>query len=210
MAMPRRIAAALSLGAVVAVVVSGPAEAKGPSQAVIEGPGIEQPILLRAPGSDTIGLDLGALIMSSGFFPEICRPCDERLHRQPETDLGPRYEVTYVMSGARRDRVTQYVYPFARPHPVTYMPDGQAVWGHRTAGGWFVANNTLRRGLLRLGVPEPATPIPWTDPVAHHPTVTEISIAALAVLIVLAAALWLLVPRLHDRRRTAAPSRARA
>ena len=48
-------------------------------------------------------------------------------------------------------RIRQVAYPYAKPHPLTYMRPGQPFWeGDRTYGGWFRADLSLRR---ILGLP---------------------------------------------------------
>jgi hypothetical protein len=56
------------VAAVVALGASLSAIAKGPSRAVIEGPGISSPISLPGPNEATIGPELAALVMDSGLF----------------------------------------------------------------------------------------------------------------------------------------------
>ena len=59
------------VAAVVALGASLSAIAKGPSRAVIEGPGIPSPISLPGPNEATIGPELAALVMDSGLFTEL-------------------------------------------------------------------------------------------------------------------------------------------
>ena len=72
--------------------------------------------------------------------------------------MGPRYVVTYSVNDTTPPReVVQSVYPFAQPHPVTYIAPDQSVFpGQRTVGGWFVAKRRFRDLLIGAGVPEPA------------------------------------------------------
>jgi hypothetical protein len=189
------------LGVVAAAVIAGPAaEAKGPSQAVVTGPGLSAPLSLRVSGSRTIGQELADMVQLSGFFDEAFggKP---RGHR-PSGELGPRYTVTYTMSAVRPPAtLTQDVYPFADHGPVTTMASGQTFWGNQhTPGGWYRAKGRFKTFLMDLGVPEP---------IVHRPAgVTSgggsgrfpfgwLSAAVLACLVAAAAFLLLRRQRAH-------------
>ena len=139
---------------VAAVLLSAPiAHAKGPSQGVIEGPGIAPPLELHDPGERTIGPDLAAMVQESGFLDQLFGNDDVR-ELPPPGELGARYTVRYTMDGT----VTQYVFPFAASGPVTYMPPGQLYWGNgRTGGGWFSAKRKLRDLVEGFGATPRAT-----------------------------------------------------
>jgi hypothetical protein len=160
-----RVALVLALAAGLATSRPLPALAKGAVKAVITGPGISSPITLRESDYSTGSL-LGAIAEESGFLTvAACGSCDDRLRHPPTEQLGPRYTVTYTMMklpgvGGRSDKVVQYVYPLAVPHPVTYMPPGQRIWRQATVGGWFVGRGALRLELQEVGVPLPAPPTP--------------------------------------------------
>jgi hypothetical protein len=152
------------VAAVVLVVMCATnATAKGPSQAVISGPGLGQPIVVREPGSPTIGPDLASLIESSGILAQLwCRGCKDLMAKQPQGDLGPMYVVRYRVSfDVERTPtwVEQRTYPFAEPRAVSYVRPGQEFWGRRTVGGWYEAPK-LRAVLLRIGVPGPTSAPP--------------------------------------------------
>ena len=56
-----------------------------------------------------------------------------------------------------QSRITQYVYPYAKPRPLSYLKPGQAFWdGRKAHGGWYRATAALKRALVRSGLP--ATP----------------------------------------------------
>ncbi|MDP9296906.1 MAG: hypothetical protein M3O88_09475 [Actinomycetota bacterium] len=149
------------LGLLAGLTMLGPsALAKGPSQAVITGPGLSAPLSLREPGSKTIGQELANMVQLSGFFSEAFGG-KARGHR-PSGELGPRYMVTYTMSDINPPAtLTQYIYPFADAGPVTTMARGQTFWGtQHTPGGWFGAKGKLKTFLMGLGVPEPVVHAP--------------------------------------------------
>jgi hypothetical protein len=171
-------AAAMALGA-------SPAFAKGPSHAGIEGPGIASPIELPGPNATTIGPDLAQLVIDSGLFTGTCRTCEDRLRARPSGAVGPRYTITYTMGDASggKDQVVQYVFPFAEPDPVMYLPAAQQFLGRTTVGGWFSARPRLRQLLIRLGVP-PQQSFQQASPRRDSTwMVTVLSIAAAVVLL---------------------------
>jgi hypothetical protein len=152
--------AILAICAAAAMWTPAPAMAKGgPSQGVISGPGLADPIILREPGSATIGADLADVVKGSGFFVGVWGDVRHRLAHPPAGDLGPRYTITYDMSlsDRRSDTITQYVYPYAEPAPITHIPAKQPYWrASETVGPWFAARIGFRQTLIRLGLPASA------------------------------------------------------
>jgi hypothetical protein len=91
----RGIVVALLVAAVVVVTASS-GLAKGPSQAVIKGPGLSSPITLLPPGQPTIGSALATMVEESGFL-DFAAPDSLPDRRLPGT-LGPRYTpVDYLL-----------------------------------------------------------------------------------------------------------------
>jgi hypothetical protein len=163
--MKRGLALALSsvaIGVVGILWTSPPAVAKGPSQGIITGPGLSEPITLREPGAATIGPDLAGVVEQSGFFVGLGGGDRDRLARRPAGDLGPRYTITYSMTLSDRDSgtIVQYVYPYAEPLPITYMPAKQTYWGTKTVGAWYAARVGFRQTLIDVGLPASASPQP--------------------------------------------------
>ena len=108
--------------AVALVLAYVPAEAKGrdPVKAVIRGPGLVEPIVIRgdmgfAPGDRYWAFAL--TMFGSSSDPSSDAPLSAG-------DLGPRYLVSYV-DPCCGHRVRQYLYPYAAGGPVTYTPSGQ-------------------------------------------------------------------------------------
>jgi hypothetical protein len=120
------------------VLTASPVLAKGPSQAVIEGPGLPSPISLRPPGEPTIGAALATMTQESGFFAALHGADAPWHHQKPDGELGPRYVVTYSLGAGDNSRsIVQYLYPHASAGPITYMPPGQRTSTHdKTTGGW--------------------------------------------------------------------------
>lgn len=125
----------LLLVAAVALALPAIALAKGPSEASISGPGLDEP---RALGG------IEALARAAGLY-------ELPVLADPPESLGPKYTITWTIHDAL---VIQDVYPFASPDPITYTP------GH----GWYAATPELREHLLAAGVPRPTggrTVWPW-------------------------------------------------
>ena len=182
--------AALS-GVLLATFLSLPAAfAKGPSQGVIQGPGLA-PLPLRDPGAGTIGPELAAMVQYSGFLGQLFGT-DEARKRRPDGPLGVRYTVTYTMDGPPGTDATvkQFVFPFAAVGPVTHAPLGQPYWGSRaTGGGWYIGGRKLSVLLDSFGI-RPAAPAPTN--VAAPSTGSETSLAPVVYLVVVLALLALL------------------
>ena len=130
----------LAAAVLVALALPVLAAAKGPAGASISGPGLDRALSVRGDGEGP-GTALGTLAMASGFFPQM---------------FGLRYKVVYAVPGPNgvESRVVQLVYPYAKPGPLSYMRPGQVFWdGETTHGGWFRATASLKRVLVRAGVP---------------------------------------------------------
>jgi hypothetical protein len=148
---------ALALPLVLALLVPATAGAKGPSEATITGPGLSSPI--RFAGDEgNYPQAFGALVELGGFFPQTFGQSPDPLKRnRPSTDLGPRYEVSYVVPGPTTDTLRQELYPYASGGPVTYMQPGQQFWGNqRTHGGWLRTAAGLKSTLVAAGLPRTA------------------------------------------------------
>jgi hypothetical protein len=148
------------VGAIVALSIPVAALAKGPSSASISGPGLSRSLAVAGDGEVT-GNALGNLAQTSGFFPQMFgQTPDPTLSTRPAGSLGRGFRVVYVVPGpnALRSKVVQWVYPFARGGPVTYMKPGQRFWDGRSAkGGWFRAPGLLAV-LHRMGLRTAAHP----------------------------------------------------
>jgi hypothetical protein len=143
----------LMLIVAVALVLPAAALAKGPSEAVVTGPGIDDDngIVIAGLG------DGSGLTGQSGFFPATFgQSPDPMLASPPEGDLGPKYRIVYTVPGpsGSDDTIVQDVYPYAEPSPVTYTPPGQTFFDtEKTRGGWYVGTLGLRNILVHAGLP---------------------------------------------------------
>jgi hypothetical protein len=146
------LTAALALPAV--------ASAKGPSSAMMSGPGLAGAVAIPGEGEGGAGTPLGDLVEYGAYFPEVFGQSPDPTSRsRPAGELGPAYTIRLVVpaGNSRRHTIVQLLYPFAQGGPVTYMRPGQLVWeGQTTRGGWYRAPLQLKDSLVRAGLP--ATP----------------------------------------------------
>jgi hypothetical protein len=155
------------IAAVLALAVPTPALAGAPTHATIEGPGLDGAVLIPGVGDPDSNTPLGRVLRSSGFFPAVFeQDPDPMLDTQPAVALGPRYTIRYVWPGPHVgvSVIYQYVYPYAKPNPVTYTKPGQPLWGapspdasvrpdgQHTFGGWYVSTGELKRALEAIGL----------------------------------------------------------
>jgi len=154
--------------AALALALPGAALAKGASSATVSGPGLNGTTTIPGVGEGDDGTPLGALASYGGYFPQMFGQApDPTTRTAPKGDLGPRYTVRYAVPGPSGDSfVTQDVYPYAKPLPVTYMKPGQPFWdGQKTSGGWMVADARVKSALVQAGLPASAPSgggIDWT------------------------------------------------
>ena len=101
------------------------------------------------------------MVEEAGYFATMFggQQPDPTLRAAPRGNLGPRYDITYVVPGPNNtnSKVHGELYPYAKPWPVGHMRAGQTFWnGQRTRGGWIRAHQTLRTTLVSLGLPKTA------------------------------------------------------
>jgi len=186
--------------AVLALVAPAAALAKGASEATIEGPGLDGAIVVTGDG-ESLGSTLNHLAVLAGFYPAVFeRSPNPMLETQPDVELGPRYVVRYVMRGPSGDSViSQDLYPYAEPYPVSYTEPGQPVPFARqdTFGGWYASTAQLKQVLMGIGLPAE------TPDVADGTTFAPWKIVLIVVGAAVAAALAVGIGR---RRRAPAPA----
>jgi len=142
--------------AALALLVAAGAQAKGASEATIEGPGLGGRVSIPGDGEPGGGTTLSTVAQLAGFFPAVFgQTPDATLDASPATSLGPRYTVRYAMPGpGGSSMIVQDVYPYAKPAPVTHTTAGQLVWqGQRTVGGWYMTTAELKIALEGVGLP---------------------------------------------------------
>jgi hypothetical protein len=177
---------------------------KGPSEAVLNGPGGGDGgggITFGGDG-ESGGTPLGNLADQAGFFPAVfARQPDPMLDARPKGDLGPKHTITYTVPGPNNEtwKIQQDVYPYATPSPVTYMEPGQTVFQipGGTRGGWFQADSRLKQTLVSAGLP--------ARPVASSSDGNSLSTSLFGVF---AVALFLVAATAVFLRRRARPATA--
>ena len=154
-----RICRLVLLVAAGAIVVAPVAQAKGPSKAEVNGPGVRKAIVVKGNGEGGPGTPLGDFVEEVGYFPAVFgQSPDPMRSARPKGDLGPKYSVTYTVPAGEGNTVIlrQDVYPYAKPVPVAYMRHGQPIFGMVTHGGWYVSDSSLRSTLVQAGLPRSA------------------------------------------------------
>ena len=133
-------------------------DAKGPTELVVSGDGIDGPIVVRATDRPA---RWWPLVEAARFFEfdagsEVVdlRGVD---HGAAVFDLGTRLHLTWIIMGGGDDGETsclrQDLYPFARGGARLYTPDGQTVYRHPLAAGWRRVDSNVVTLLRRFGVP---------------------------------------------------------
>jgi len=154
----RRVVFAAALAA--ALALPAIAAAKGPESASIAGPGMTQLVSVRGDGEPGSGAALGRLVDLGGFMSQVYGQYpDPTSAKRPRTTLGPRYTITYALPGPSNvtSRIVQFVYPYAKGGPLTYMKAGQRFWNGRAAhGGWYRSTSALKALLVKSGIPATA------------------------------------------------------
>jgi hypothetical protein len=163
----KRLVLAAVASALAALLVPASSLAKGASEATIAGPGLGDGITLAGESSPDGGT-LMRLAESAGFFPAVfyTNP-NPMLSRRPNGRLGPRYRITYTMPGPSGNvsKLTQDLYPYATPRPLSYLKPGQSFFGgQKTVGGWFVATARLKHQLVAVGLPKNPPAVGGFDP----------------------------------------------
>jgi hypothetical protein len=144
----------------IALVSAGAADAKGPSSAQIEGPGLDKPIRLSgdAESNDATASPFYRFVQEVGFFPAVfcCQQPNPMLPAAPKGALGPKYTIVYAVPGpeSKLYRIRQELYPHASGGPLVHTVPGQRIFGTmQTSGGWFRAEPSLNSRLISLGLP---------------------------------------------------------
>jgi hypothetical protein len=139
--------------AVAALAFPAAAVAKGPSEASITGPGLDNAIKISGPESE--GSPMMDFAEAAGFFPAAFGQTPDPMMSGPPKSLGLKYAIVYTVPGGDGDTFTihQDLYPYAQPNGVTYMPPGQKIFDMTTHGGWFT-DARLKEILLAKGLPK--------------------------------------------------------
>lgn len=140
--------------AIAALALPAAALGKGPSEAVINGPGGGG--MTFTGDGESGGTPLGDLTQQAGFFPAVFgQEPNPMLAGRPNGDLGPKYTINYTVPTSDNgiDKIRQDVYPYAKGGAVTYTKPGQKIFDMTTRGGWFQAGPQLKETLVAAGLP---------------------------------------------------------
>jgi uncharacterized integral membrane protein len=131
------------------------AQAKGPDQATISGPGMTAPISIS--GSEGAAGDLSTLVELAGLFPAaFAQIPDPLLAARPDESLGPKLSISWRIPDGSSTPATvhQDLYLYAEGGPLTYTAPGQQLFtSQRTHGGWFRTPAALRSRWTVFGLP---------------------------------------------------------
>lgn len=183
----------LVLVTLVALALPAAALAKGPSEASLQGPGLEKTVKFTGSESDPYS-SVMTLADAAGFFPAVfAQEPDPMLPGRPKGDLGPKYTIEYTVPGdGDTFQIRQDAYPYAEPYGFTYLAPGQKVFDTTTRGGWFEAPR------LRETLNVPAT-VPTVDSAGSAGFFSAGRLGAAVVFgLLLCAAVWF-----YARRRPA-------
>ena len=178
----------LLLITVVALSLPAAALAKGPSEAVVTGPGLDDDGIAIA----GLGDDSGLTNLAGFFQATFGQSPDPMLSSAPSGTLGPKYTIHYTVPGpsGSDSTIVQDVYPYAEPNPVTYTRPGQKFFDtERTHGGWYVSTVGLRNLLVQRGLPA-QSPGATSGGGDHGTMVWPWLVGALALLAALGWAVW--------------------
>jgi len=193
----KRVTFVVALTAAAAAMLAPNAVAKGPSEASVEGPGLDHAIVFSGSGEGP-GSPLGDLTMGAGFFPAVfTQTPDPMLPGRPAGELGPEYTITYTVPGpsGSPDQIRQKLYPYAKRGPVTYTAPGQSIFDTETTrGGWYAGDTSLKETLVKAGLPRTA-PASGGGDTSSGIDVWPWILGGIAAALVLAAASALLVRR---------------
>ena len=150
----------LGVVAVTVIAFGSPAEAKGPSELMIMGAGLDRPIVVD-PNDDAYVLS--RIMDASAFFDAALssRGPDDRAALRSATsplrpDHGPRLRLTWSVEWSHTQHLVQDLYLYASGGPLLYTPAGQRLFDQTTPGGWYRAAPRLVDLLQSVGVPSRA------------------------------------------------------
>jgi hypothetical protein len=173
-----------------AMLVMGPAWAKGPTGATIIGPGIAEPIELEGNGEPGSGTDFAAFVEAAGFWQVVmdvegsAMSLNGEVIASPPSDLGTRYTVTWHMGD---EAVATDLYPNAAGGPVVHMAAQRLEFmEHDSPERWVAADPALLEMLDAYGVPfrpvtAPEAPVEAAEPVADPAPADPVSAVPWAI-----------------------------
>ena len=192
----------LLLLALAGLALPSAALAKGPSEAVVTGPGLGKKIVIT--GTESTGSPLMTFVEETGFFPAVFgQQPNPMLPGRPTGNLGPKFKIEYKVpdQDGTKFNLVQDLYPYARPDAVTYTKPGQKVFDMQAPGGWY-ASAYLKQALVDRGLPKAAPGASNATASAKSAgffSTTRIGAAFAAALLLGAGLTWLIIRRRPDR-----------
>ncbi len=153
-----------------AMLVIGPAWAKGPTAASIVGPGIEKPIVIEGSGERYTGGDFSAFVEAAGFWHLVAGVDDSprdtgAVVAASASTLGTRYTLSWQLGD---DWVDTDLYPFAEGGPVLHLAAQRIdAFDNQAPERWFAADASVLTMLEGYGVP--LQPAPAAAPIPESP-----------------------------------------
>jgi hypothetical protein len=141
------------------IAFGSPAEAKGPSELMITGMGVDRPLVLTDDSPVW-----SSIVNESAFFDAAFSSTDifggvalaKARSSSAHVDLGPRLRLTWTVYWDKAHHLVQDLYAEAPGGPLLYTPAGQALYDQKTMGGWYRAPSRFVDALESAGVPSPA------------------------------------------------------
>jgi hypothetical protein len=140
-----RVLVSLLLATAACVLLPTAASAKGATQVVLEGPGLDRPIRLNGAPMNT---DLPTMLIGMTGI------AGSQNTSAPTERLGPRYVATFTFTG-QKARIRIQLYPFAEGGPLVHTEREQTLYGTELTSGWQRADDRLDSFLVSLGAPAP-------------------------------------------------------
>lgn len=170
----------LSMFIVGVLLIALPAIAKGPTSATVDGPGIDEPILVNGHYDGP----LGGLVDSIGYYETVYGSATglgaEVVGDQPAGELGPEYVVGVTQIGPAGDAYFPVsVYPLAEGGPLVHAEPGILIEEMQTesTGGWYRTPHDVVAVFESLGVVWPTvekvTVVDEPELVSVQPIVSE-------------------------------------
>lgn len=192
--------------AITALALPASAVGKGPSEAVISGPGGgdgDGSSGITFKGCCADGTPTMMLAERAGFFAAAFgQQPDPMLGEPPAGALGPKYTITYTVPGPNNEtwKIKQDLYPYAADGPLTYMKPGQELFENPggTPGGWFPATSQLKEMLVDAGLP-----VSPPSGAANRRSVPTLMLGAIVIAVFAVAALFIVRRRLKPAARMA-------
>jgi hypothetical protein len=140
------------------IAFGSPAEAKGPSELMITGIGVDRPIAVEDDSPVWPRLVNESMFFDAAFSSTDIFGGAAFAKSRPSSafvDLGPRLRLTWTVYWDKAHHLVQDLYPDAPGGPLLYTPAGQALYDQETMGGWYRPSSRFVDALQSAGAPTP-------------------------------------------------------